>query len=170
MTLLDPTSNHVSIILLLEKAYHARFERLSSAILQQHTHQSTTQLSVSLPLSLSPPPSKHPSQHKIGSLRRDIDGENNIGQLVGTRVVSGMEGNIDGNANAEMARPQQFSWPDLVNTNVDAAVALISSQNPGLLVQKVPQGSMVTMDFREDRVRVYYDTDTNQVTRPPNIG
>jgi len=37
-------------------------------------------------------------------------------------------------------------------------------------VHKVPEGSMVTMDWREDRVRVFYDEETNNVVRTPRPG
>ena len=62
------------------------------------------------------------------------------------------------------------SWPMLVGKDVDAAVAQIKSERPKLKVHKLPKDSMVTKDWRMDRVRVFYDTATNKVTRAPMVG
>ncbi|CAF1346470.1 unnamed protein product [Rotaria sp. Silwood1] len=61
------------------------------------------------------------------------------------------------------------SWPDLVGESVDQAVAVIKSQNPHLNVIPVPENSPVTMDFRQDRVRVFFDN-YNQVSSAPRVG
>jgi hypothetical protein len=61
------------------------------------------------------------------------------------------------------------SWPELVGQTGDAAVSAISAAAPGLKVMKVPEGAMVTMDHRLDRVRVYVGTD-GKVVRPPKLG
>ena len=64
------------------------------------------------------------------------------------------------------------SWPALVGTDGEAAIATIRAQRPDLPaknVQAVPQGAMVTMDFREDRVRVFVEED-GKVARAPRIG
>ena len=60
------------------------------------------------------------------------------------------------------------AWPELVGENGQAAMATIK-QATGFSVQVVPDGAMVTMDFREDRVRIFVDTDEN-VARPPRVG
>lgn len=45
------------------------------------------------------------------------------------------------------------------------------SRSPAFAFACLPmQGSMVTMDFRTDRVRVFYDTETQLVVSPPRIG
>lgn len=61
------------------------------------------------------------------------------------------------------------SWPELVGQPGDAAVKAISAAAPGLKVMKVSEGSMVTMDHRLDRVRVYVGSD-GKVVRPPHLG
>lgn len=33
-----------------------------------------------------------------------------------------------------------------------------------------PQGSLMTMDFRTDRIRIIYNQETGLVTSPPRIG
>ena len=61
-------------------------------------------------------------------------------------------------------------WPELVNRNVEEAEQTIRQENPNVQVHRVPQDSMVTMDWREDRVRVFYDENNNQVVRTPRVG
>ncbi len=65
---------------------------------------------------------------------------------------------------------KKISWPELVGANVDVAVETITKENPQVNVQKVPSDRMVTCDYRLDRVRVFYDADTNVVSRVPKIG
>ncbi|MER5869544.1 serine protease inhibitor [Streptomyces sp. NPDC002044] len=61
-------------------------------------------------------------------------------------------------------------WPELVGRPADEAVALIRRTNPGIVqVPVVADGSAVTMDFREDRVRVFTDA-RGHVTRIPRVG
>ncbi len=65
---------------------------------------------------------------------------------------------------------EKTSWPELKNTNVDQAVEKIRSENENLTVHKIESGSMVTMDYRTDRVRVFYDPVTNLVSKTPKVG
>lgn len=60
------------------------------------------------------------------------------------------------------------TWPELVGENGEAAKATIMQQT-GITVHVIPDGSMMTMDYREDRVRIFVDTDGN-VVRAPRIG
>ena len=62
------------------------------------------------------------------------------------------------------------SWPELNGSEVDKAVETIKSENNSLKVQKVPNGSMKTKDYRTNRVRVIYDTQTNLVSGTPKTG
>ena len=57
----------------------------------------------------------------------------------------------------------------LSGTDGEAAAASIRSEGLVTQVQVVPEGSMVTMDHREDRVRVFVDASGN-VARPPKVG
>lgn len=61
------------------------------------------------------------------------------------------------------------SWEKLVGRPGSEAKQAIEAFNPDLTVQEVPEDSMVTMDFREDRVRVFVGKDGN-VARPPKTG
>jgi hypothetical protein len=62
-----------------------------------------------------------------------------------------------------------MEWPDLVGTDVDAAVQRIKGEQPTLNVVKIADGSMVTADYREDRVRVFY-TPAFKVSSTPRTG
>jgi hypothetical protein len=57
-----------------------------------------------------------------------------------------------------------------VGKNVDSAMQIISKDRPSLIVVKLPEESIVTLDFRLDRVRVFYDPVTLHVTSIPAIG
>jgi len=73
---------------------------------------------------------------------------------------------------SDMARgePLKTSWPELVGTNGEEAVLVIKRENSTLVnVHTVPEGSIVTRDWREDRVRVFIDGSGN-VTSVPNVG
>ena len=61
-------------------------------------------------------------------------------------------------------------WPQLVGMNIDEAMTVIKTQNPSLSVIAVPENSMVTMDYRLDRVRVFYNKETNKVVYEPRTG
>ncbi|WCJ23955.1 Serine protease inhibitor potato inhibitor I-type family protein [Euphorbia peplus] len=61
------------------------------------------------------------------------------------------------------------SWPELVGMNGDAASVIIMIQNPKVNALTVKEGSMVSGDFRCDRVRVFID-ESQSVTEVPQIG
>jgi hypothetical protein len=61
-------------------------------------------------------------------------------------------------------------WPKLVGMDRDQAITVIKTQNPSLNVVAVPENSMVTMDYRLDRVRVFYNETTNKVSYQPMLG
>jgi hypothetical protein len=77
----------------------------------------------------------------------------------------------------EAKRPQeapavsaQTSWPELVGQAGTDAVAAITAARPDLAqVVAVNEGDMMTMDVREDRVRVMVDG-AGVVTQPPSVG
>ena len=56
-----------------------------------------------------------------------------------------------------MEQTQQLDFSQLVGLDVDVAVSKIKEMDASLSVQAVPEGSMVTMDYRTDRVRVFFD-------------
>lgn len=65
--------------------------------------------------------------------------------------------------------PGKESWPELVGTNGNEAVKVIERENSKVDAETVPKGSMVTTDFRCDRVFVWLDAHGN-VDRVPTIG
>ena len=72
-----------------------------------------------------------------------------------------------------MASTQQddkTSWPELVGKTATEAKAMIEQEtNHKVTVHIVPQNSMVTMDYRLDRVRIFEEAD-HTVASPPMIG
>ena len=62
------------------------------------------------------------------------------------------------------------SWPQYNNTNVDETVNALKKEHPTFNIHKVPKDTIVTMDIRTDRIRVYYDTTTNLVSSTPTTG
>lgn len=61
------------------------------------------------------------------------------------------------------------SWPELVGRNGEEAAEIIMRENPKVDAIVVKQGSVVTMDFRCDRVWVWVDKHGN-VKLTPHIG
>ena len=62
-------------------------------------------------------------------------------------------------------------WPELVGKPGEEAKKIIEEEKGDEVrrIQVIPNGHMVTMDFRMDRVRVFEDGAGN-VTNPPRIG
>lgn len=60
-------------------------------------------------------------------------------------------------------------WPSLVGKDASEAKQKIQEDRPELKVILVPENSMVTMDYREDRVRVFFNKD-NLVVGVPRTG
>jgi len=62
-------------------------------------------------------------------------------------------------------------WPECVGMGGEDCVRLIEANAPDLKgnVFVVPHDSMVTMDYREDRVRVWID-ENGIVAKPPGRG
>ena len=59
-------------------------------------------------------------------------------------------------------------WPELKNRPLEEVRTIIAAERPDLALYEVPQGSMVTMDMRMDRVRIYHKN--GQVSTIPKIG
>jgi len=66
-------------------------------------------------------------------------------------------------------QPRKASWPELVGQQGETAAAALRSERPELHVMVVPEGSMVTMDHRMDRVRVFVGP-SGAVAKPPKLG
>lgn len=60
-------------------------------------------------------------------------------------------------------------WPHFVGLIAGDVEAKIKEERPDLHVIQVPHNSMVTMDMRMDRVRVFYGAD-GKVIRAPRVG
>jgi hypothetical protein len=80
-------------------------------------------------------------------------------------VATGMEPGV---ATGMDSGPQ--SWPNLVGKDTALARSVIQQDAPGKQVFLVPSGNLVTMDYRTDRVRIFYDPSTNLVTEAPMVG
>ena len=66
--------------------------------------------------------------------------------------------------------PQKTKWPELVGKTATEAKHIIEQEShQKLSVQIVPQGSMITCDYRLNRVRIFEDNDHN-VAKPPIVG
>lgn len=65
--------------------------------------------------------------------------------------------------------PQKREWPELVGTDATEAKDSLEKET-GLTVLLVKAGSMVTMDFRTNRVRIWYDPASNKVVKAPKVG
>ena len=61
------------------------------------------------------------------------------------------------------------SFPKLSGMNGEEAKAILEKDHPSLSVHLVPEDSMVTMDYREDRVRIFVGKD-GKVARVPILG
>ena len=64
---------------------------------------------------------------------------------------------------------QDSPWYDLVGLDGQEAKDIIQAQFPELTVYVLPWGSIVTADYRTDRVRIYVD-ENNKVKVEPTIG
>ncbi|KAK1297733.1 hypothetical protein QJS10_CPB15g02000 [Acorus calamus] len=60
-------------------------------------------------------------------------------------------------------------WPELVGVKGDVAVATIKAENPSLDVFTIKKGTIITKEFRSDRIRVWVD-ECGVVYEAPHIG
>lgn len=61
------------------------------------------------------------------------------------------------------------SWPELEGVSKEEAEKVISKEEPSLTIQVLPKDSMMTMDYRTDRVRIMVDKD-GKVASTPRVG
>ena len=62
------------------------------------------------------------------------------------------------------------AWPELVGKDGNLAQETIQGENPSIIkAQIVPKDSIMTMDYRTDRVRIFVNDD-NTVASTPRIG
>ncbi|XP_060577863.1 uncharacterized protein LOC132734972 [Ruditapes philippinarum] len=78
---------------------------------------------------------------------------------------------IKGDNNADMSQEsnsggEQTSWPELVGLPSTEAENVIRGIYKNITIQILPENSMVTMDYREDRVRIFTDGEGKVATAP----
>ncbi|KAM0911270.1 hypothetical protein ACQ4PT_013579 [Festuca glaucescens] len=78
-------------------------------------------------------------------------------------MSSGTSGPAEGSA---ATSGEKTSWPELVGKSVEEAKKVILKDKPEAKIVVVPAGSLVTMDYRTDRVRLFVDT----VVEVPHVG
>jgi len=63
-------------------------------------------------------------------------------------------------------------WPacEVGATACQDCKGIITAENPDLYVEIIAYGTMVTMDYRDDRVRIFCQIEDNLVASPPFIG
>lgn len=98
--------------------------------------------------------------HTVNQERKPIPNDVKQGTIESGTIPTKPEKNDDDN---KMTRR---SWPRAVGEDGETVKAEIEQENPKLKVQILPYGSMVTMDFRTDRVRIFVDGDGKVVTTP----
>lgn len=61
------------------------------------------------------------------------------------------------------------TWPELVGLTAEEAERKIKEEKPGAQIQVVQPDCFVTMDFRQNRVRLHVDS-LGKIERAPRIG
>jgi hypothetical protein len=61
------------------------------------------------------------------------------------------------------------TWPELVGFTAEEAERRIKEEKPGAQIQVVQPDCFVTMDFRQNRVRLHVDS-LGKIQRAPRIG
>jgi hypothetical protein len=79
------------------------------------------------------------------------------------------EASMNEEGNAGGAETAVTRWPSAAGRNKDEVILEIQTERPNMKVVAVKEGSMVTMDFRTDRVRVYHAED-GSVVGIPSVG
>ena len=67
---------------------------------------------------------------------------------------------------AAAAGGAKTSWPEVVGFSVEEAKKAILKDKPDADIVVLPFGSIVTADYRPDRVRIFVDT----VAQTPHVG
>ena len=64
-----------------------------------------------------------------------------------------------------------MEWPELLGKDCRTAEAFLRESNSALSIAVVPEGSLVTCDYRLDRVRLFVDQETKTtIVAIPRIG
>ncbi len=69
----------------------------------------------------------------------------------------------------EGAAGGKINWPEVVGLTGEEAASKIKTEKPNIKTAILPNGAMVTMDHRMDRVRIYVNSE-GKVEVPPRLG
>lgn len=76
---------------------------------------------------------------------------------------------IKGLAGYQPEATGKTEWPELVGKDANEAKELLEKET-SLTIFLVPTGSVVTMDYRTNRVRITFDPTNNKVVKAPRVG
>lgn len=85
--------------------------------------------------------------------------------LISSILLGGAAALQDG----EIMANTRTEFPEVIGMTGDAAKATLETEFPTMNIQVLPYGSMATMDFREDRIRIKLD-ENGVVSKAPRIG
>ena len=71
---------------------------------------------------------------------------------------------------SQASATKRTSWPEWNGKSATEAKAELQQLHPDWVIDVIPCDAMVTMDYREDRVRIFADTDSDLVCRIPRVG
>ena len=114
----------------------------------------------------------HNNHNNVGVLAQQIEDHSELNQrkrVLDTVQATLLSRNKPDPMTTGTTDGSQTSWPALVGLDGQEAKATLEAYEPDLKIVLVPEGAMVTMDYREDRVRIYVD-EAGKVARPPRIG
>ena len=115
-------------------------------------------------------PGPVPNMEEAGPVPGSVDGLQGAGGGGGFPCRFRDEARLGmGSAVPSTSEPAREIWPDLVGAEAGAAAAAIRAERPELSVALVGVDSMVTMDHRLDRVRVWVRAD-GRVDSAPRVG
>ncbi|KAG7359028.1 Potato inhibitor I family protein [Nitzschia inconspicua] len=86
--------------------------------------------------------------------------------LLGLARATSVEVEIERGTMSASSQTPPPSFPQLKGMDGEEAKKTIEKQFPSLSVLLVPEDSMVTMDYREDRVRIFVDPNGKVATVP----
>ena len=94
-------------------------------------------------------------------------GSSTIKRWIEEKMAEDAAAAADEGTERRFANPDS-KWPDksLIGMTGEEAEQEIHDADPTLEVHRIPDGSMVTMDYREDRVRIFVDPDGKVVAQP----
>ncbi|VAH12493.1 unnamed protein product [Triticum turgidum subsp. durum] len=86
-------------------------------------------------------------------------------ELVGKSVEEAKKGNTDTGDHHN----QKTEWPELVGKSVEEAKKVIMQDKSEAQIVVLPVGTIVTMEYRIDRVRLFVDS-LDKIAQVPRVG